>query len=504
MYDVFICHASEDKDTFVRPLAEALRLENIAVWYDEFTLKLGDSIRRSLDKGLKQSRFGIVVLSKAFFEKKWPQYELDGLAEREMKGADKVILPIWHGVNHDDIMQYSPSLSGRKAASSFEGIKKVLDEILDVVHPQGSPLIVARDMLIEWGIMPPVITDQYWLDVVEASNRLPGYGASIPEESTWDRWSFPLPSKEGGAKDWGERLAWTAMQMKWVETAEEIPITPLTPPDQVHDFIHDHPGLLETCLTFPGLVAEYAPQLTIRGFSGDLDEVLEEAYKQSNAKGRLDRQKKSRGGSALTINDKSPLCDEEWALRHRSFGDYQPVYVTEAYFSGGMFGPRVSPYEHADHVFWLLSSASRWIPARIHSFLLEGALDWQAWVWGPYTTSRGGEWNNNGELWLALHKAKEGREFSWNKKIEEDVTQRIRSAIDTLSLPDSPKELLDRFMGKGFPDRWIQSAINVKKKRAAKEKDKPRKTEGAFDKGQGKEPKSLPNEAMQPTHYTRG
>ena len=43
--------------------------ENVAVWYDEFTLKLGDSIRRSLDKGLKQSRFGIVVLSKAFFEK---------------------------------------------------------------------------------------------------------------------------------------------------------------------------------------------------------------------------------------------------------------------------------------------------------------------------------------------------------------------------------------------------------------------------------------------------
>ena len=56
MYDVFICHASEDKETFVRPLAEALHLENIAVWYDEFTLKLGDSIRRSLDKGLKQSR----------------------------------------------------------------------------------------------------------------------------------------------------------------------------------------------------------------------------------------------------------------------------------------------------------------------------------------------------------------------------------------------------------------------------------------------------------------
>ena len=254
-----------------------------------------------------------------------------------MKGADKIILPIWHGVTHDDIMEYSPSLAGRKAASSLEGIKKVLDEILDVVHPQGSPLIAARDMLIEWGVTPPVITDQYWLDVVEASNRLPGYALNSCR-TNWSRWSFPLPSKEGGAKDWGQRLAWTAMQMKWVETAEEIPITPLTPPEQVHDFIRTHPGLLETCLTFPRLVAEYAPQLTIRGFSGDMDAVFEEAYAQSNTKGRQDRRSKSRGGSALTINDKSPLCDEEWALRHHRFGDYEPAYVTDAYFSGGMLG----------------------------------------------------------------------------------------------------------------------------------------------------------------------
>ena len=150
LYDLFICHASEDKNSFVRPLADALRTENVEAWYDEFSLKLGDSIRRSLDKGLKQSRFGVVVLSKAFFKKEWPQYELDGLAEREMRGRDKVILPIWHGVTHDDILAYSPSLAGRKAVSSNQGLKKVVDEILDVVRPQGSPLIAARDILLEW------------------------------------------------------------------------------------------------------------------------------------------------------------------------------------------------------------------------------------------------------------------------------------------------------------------------------------------------------------------
>lgn len=118
LYDVLICHASDDKDDFVRPLAEALRSENVAVWYDEFTLNLGDPIRRSLDRGVKQSRFGVVVLSHDFFDKNWPQHELDGLAEREMKGKDTVVLSVWHGVNHDDDVRYSFSLAGREAVST--------------------------------------------------------------------------------------------------------------------------------------------------------------------------------------------------------------------------------------------------------------------------------------------------------------------------------------------------------------------------------------------------
>jgi len=141
LYDVFICHASADKSAFVRPLVKALGEANVEVWYDEKALKLGDSIRRTIDKGLSKSRFGIVVLSKAFFARSWPQYELDGLAEREFAGNDKLILPIWHGVTHQEVMEYSPPLAGRKAISSSEGIPKVVDAIVSVVRPQGSPLV---------------------------------------------------------------------------------------------------------------------------------------------------------------------------------------------------------------------------------------------------------------------------------------------------------------------------------------------------------------------------
>ena len=83
-WDVFICHASEDKDDLVRPLAKALQAQDLKVWYDEFSLTLGDSLRRTIDLGLATSKYGIIVLSPDFFAKEWPQWELDGLCAREL------------------------------------------------------------------------------------------------------------------------------------------------------------------------------------------------------------------------------------------------------------------------------------------------------------------------------------------------------------------------------------------------------------------------------------
>jgi hypothetical protein len=147
-WDLFICHASEDKQRFVRPLAEALQAKGAKVWYDEFTLKVGDSLRRSIDKGLRRSRYGAVVLSPAFFQKQWPQYELDGLAQRETNGR-KVILPIWHEVTEPTVRQYSPSLAGRVAALSAEGMDSVVTKLLDAMGVQPQPRAVAAPVFKE-------------------------------------------------------------------------------------------------------------------------------------------------------------------------------------------------------------------------------------------------------------------------------------------------------------------------------------------------------------------
>ena len=116
-YDAFISHASEDKASLVRPLARALRRMGFHVWYDEFELKVGDSLRRSIDKGLLNSSYGIVILSKSFFAKNWPEYELNALTTREIEGH-KVILPVWHNVTKEEVISYSPSLADKVAVKT--------------------------------------------------------------------------------------------------------------------------------------------------------------------------------------------------------------------------------------------------------------------------------------------------------------------------------------------------------------------------------------------------
>lgn len=131
-WDAFISHASEDKDDFVRPLALALESRGIKVWYDEFTLKVGDSLRGSIDHGLKNSKYGIVAISPNFLKKEWPKRELDGLVSLEVDGR-KVILPVWHNIDFQGVRNYSPTLVDRVAVRSSVGIEKVADTLVEAI-----------------------------------------------------------------------------------------------------------------------------------------------------------------------------------------------------------------------------------------------------------------------------------------------------------------------------------------------------------------------------------
>ena len=132
-YDVFISHASEDKDEVVRPLANALISRGLSVWYDEFEMKIGDSLRRKIDRGLANSRFGVVVISRDFIRKGWTNYELDGIITRTVSG-EQIMLPIWHNITKNEVVDYSPSLADKVARNtSSYTIDEISDEIADLI-----------------------------------------------------------------------------------------------------------------------------------------------------------------------------------------------------------------------------------------------------------------------------------------------------------------------------------------------------------------------------------
>ena len=118
-YDAFISHAWEDKESFVDDFVKELENLDIKVWYDTSEIRWGDSMRQSIDNGLKKSRFGIVVLSPSYIaeDKYWTKAELDGLFQIESLNG-KTLLPIWHQLTKKQIMDFSPTIANRLAMNT--------------------------------------------------------------------------------------------------------------------------------------------------------------------------------------------------------------------------------------------------------------------------------------------------------------------------------------------------------------------------------------------------
>ena len=131
-YDVFISHASEDKETFVRPFVRRLLELGLSVWYDEFQIFPGDSLRRSLDEGLAKSKYVVAVLSPTFFKKKWTQNELSAIFAQE-SGKKGNIIPIWLGVSTSQVSRFSPMLADRVAITKTDP-HLAADEVVRALH----------------------------------------------------------------------------------------------------------------------------------------------------------------------------------------------------------------------------------------------------------------------------------------------------------------------------------------------------------------------------------
>lgn len=134
--DVFISHATEDKDEVARPLAEALQSRGVSIWFDELSIGWGQPIHRAIEQGIANARFGLVIISAKFMEKQWTQAELDGLYGRQMGQPDGsgIILPVWHRVTADEVQSKLPMIASLKALNTgVSSIEDIADEVARLV-----------------------------------------------------------------------------------------------------------------------------------------------------------------------------------------------------------------------------------------------------------------------------------------------------------------------------------------------------------------------------------
>ena len=130
--DIFICHASEDKNEVVNPIVEAFTKAEISVWLDEAEIKWGDSITQKVNEGLKISRYVIVVLSPSFMKKNWPQRELNAILNIEASTGEVRVLPLLVGsyAQQKEILAAYPILNDKMHLQWDGDPRKVVEAML--------------------------------------------------------------------------------------------------------------------------------------------------------------------------------------------------------------------------------------------------------------------------------------------------------------------------------------------------------------------------------------
>jgi hypothetical protein len=107
----FISHDSRDKDLIAKNVAQGLSSRLCPVWYDEYSLKIGDSLRESIEKGIKEAHKCVLILTPNYLNNSgWGKTEFNSIFTRELIKNEKVVLPIWYGVTKEQVYDYSPSL----------------------------------------------------------------------------------------------------------------------------------------------------------------------------------------------------------------------------------------------------------------------------------------------------------------------------------------------------------------------------------------------------------
>lgn len=439
MPSVFICHASEDKPEVARPLAEALRDAGVDVWFDEFSLGVGDSLRGAIEKGLLSAEHGIVILSPAFFSKAWTQHELNGMNVRQLALRDRpFILPVWHNIDQIGVAKHSLTLADRLAVPFSDGLDRVVAKLLEVIRPKKTAFVVAKERLEALGYRTPSLTDECWLDWAELAVDM--HNSPAPA----DRWTFPAPfPHEAGSSEKGMNIAFAAMQVAWCEEGQRANVTQLSRPERVHDFLQANNALKEATLEHPEVLALYAPQLTIPGYDGDyagvfnalLDPTNENAFEMPGYDGWGTR------------DGRRPACGELIAWRHPELGNLKDESLARSFVEAS--SSDYSRYSHPAFscLVWLLSDDADWLPDQLRAALERGFRSDANWL--------DRRTRDDNAMVVALY-SKTRKAFRLTKSIRSAINEMVGDSVRRTGLEGDVPSLTDRFLDRGFIDGWYE------------------------------------------------
>jgi hypothetical protein len=116
--DVFLCHAWDDRLGAAKELHDLLEAQGVKVWFSEKDVGLGVPLLRAIDKGLANSRVGIVLVTPALLRR----LPTEGIADKELSAllAGERLVPIVHNTTYEELRNISPLLASRSGLSTAE------------------------------------------------------------------------------------------------------------------------------------------------------------------------------------------------------------------------------------------------------------------------------------------------------------------------------------------------------------------------------------------------
>jgi hypothetical protein len=354
--NLFISYASEDKNTFVKPLAETLRLKGLTIWYDEFEIKPGMSIRTSIDKGLLNCDIGLIVFSQHYFKKTWTKWELNGLIQKMLNGNGN-LLPIWLDVDYNDVFVFSPSLTDIKAIKTSV-VNVAADEIYKSVYPNGSLLEKTRNILLENNFCPPEYYSDWWLNAIGylyADDRI----KSNPH-------SFPFNS--GFINTIEQKLAFSGLRLDWISKFSFKNLNQFSKINEIIETIKSCNGLEKIIEENVDCLVTYFPQLLLT--ENEFSPLL---LSKDTKYCKLIKDVHYNKSTPLTIDLVKPTCNIMYSFLHDDFGNYTSRFILKHFIQGEVLGATPSKLNYWCVLIKLFDSSSKEIyTQKIINKLLDG------------------------------------------------------------------------------------------------------------------------------------